>query len=52
MKEKRISYLDYQSLFSTVNYKIFNTKGVEVSVNNFEKLIPSQGTVDLIAVPN
>ena len=52
MKEKQISFSDYQSLFLEVNYRILNTKGIEVSVNNFEKLIPNKGTVDLIAIPN
>ncbi len=52
MKEKNISFADYFSLFSDANYKIINTKGIKVTIGNYKKLIPKNGTVDLIAMPN
>lgn len=51
MKEKKISFSDYSSLFFELNYKILNTKGVEVTLDNYKKHIPENGTVDLIAIP-
>lgn len=52
MREKQVSFADYLSLFSEVNYKILNTKGIQVTIENYRKLIPKNGTVDLIAVPS
>ncbi len=52
MAEKNISYSDYVKLFSHVGYKIVNVKNKEITLENYKKYIPKNGTVDLIAVPS
>ena len=52
MKEKQISFADYLSLFSEVEYNIRNTNGSEINNDNHKQFIPKNGTVDLIALPN
>lgn len=51
MQENNISFKNYYELFSSIDYKIFTVKGKNVNLENFTKRIPSNGTVDLIAIP-
>lgn len=51
MDEKNISFDDYLKLFSELSYKIVTVKNKEVTIANYKKHIPQNGTVDLIAMP-
>jgi FkbM family methyltransferase len=52
MKEKSIDFTFYLDYFNALNYKLITSKsGKEITKNNFYKLIPKLGTIDVIALP-
>jgi FkbM family methyltransferase len=52
MDEKKISFSYYYDYFRQLNYKLVDTKTEkEVTMENYTKLIPKNGSTDLIALP-
>jgi FkbM family methyltransferase len=52
MDEKSIEFDFYFDYFSTLNYRLVDTKtGVQISMINYKKYIPMKGSTDLIAIP-
>ncbi len=52
MDEKNIEFSFYYDYFSKLNYKLLDTKTErEITLQNFRKYIPKNGSTDLIAIP-
>jgi FkbM family methyltransferase len=52
MEEKNISFEFYYTYFKELNYKLIDTKSEKViSLSNYKKYIPKNGSTDLIALP-
>ncbi len=52
MVEKEIDFTFYTKYFEAVNYKLFNVKSEkEINDENWTKIIPDLGTIDVIAIP-
>lgn len=52
MDEKNISFDFYYNYFSQLNYELHDTiSGVKISLENYRKYIPKNGSTDLIAIP-
>lgn len=52
MVDKGIDFDFYHHYFSKLNYKLLDAaNGKEVTLENFKKLIPQKGTIDLLALP-
>ncbi len=52
MDEKNISFSYYFNYFNDLNYKLVDTKTeVQITLDNYKKYIPKNGSTDLIAVP-
>ncbi len=52
MDEKNISFDYYFNYFKDLNYKLFDTKtDHEITLENYRKHIPKNGSTDLIAIP-
>ena len=52
MKDKGISFNFYSDYFSKLNYKLYDSgSGALITIDNYEKYIPEQGTIDIVANP-
>lgn len=51
MKERGISFTDYNAYFSAKNYDMFTPKGEKITMDNYEEYVPQFGTIDVIALP-
>ena len=52
MDEKNINFEFYYNYFQKLNYKLVDTKTEkEISLSNYKKYIPMNGSTDLIAIP-
>ena len=52
MDEKKISFEYYFDYFKRLNYKLIDLKTENaISLDNYKKYIPKNGSTDLIAVP-
>lgn len=51
LKERSIKFEDMLQFFHNVNYSVFTIGGKPINKENFESLIPNNGTIDAIAVP-
>jgi FkbM family methyltransferase len=51
--EKKIEYTFFNDYFTSLNYKLYDAKNrKQVTMENYRKLIPAQGTIDVIALPS
>jgi FkbM family methyltransferase len=52
LDEKNIGYDFYDGYFSSLNYRLVDTKtGVAINLRNYPRYIPKKGSTDLIALP-
>ncbi len=52
MTEKNIDFSHYVNYFNELNYRLFESvKGVEITMANYKRYIPENGTIDIIAAP-
>jgi FkbM family methyltransferase len=52
MDEKNISFEYYYNYFKELNYTLYDTQSnYEITMSNYEKHIPKNGSTDLIAIP-
>ncbi len=52
MDEKNISFEFYYNYFTKLNYKLIDTiTENDISLENYKKYIPQNGSTDLIAIP-
>ncbi len=52
MRERQQSFSDYEELLHPMGYRLLDTKSsCEVRGDNLEKLIPSGGGIDIVAIP-
>lgn len=52
MEDHKIGFAFYQNYFDSLNYKMINSAtGESVTMNNYKKLIPEKGTIDILAIP-
>lgn len=51
MREKNISFSDYEKLFKSYKYSLHTTNGDRINLDNFAKFIPKLGTIDILAIP-
>jgi FkbM family methyltransferase len=52
MEERGVCFADYLQLFGQVNYRLIHSvTGEQVDLDNYRRLIPKYGTIDLIALP-
>ncbi len=52
LKEKGISFTNFESLFSSLKYRLIDTKsGREISQKNYLQLVPKSGSTDIAAIP-
>ncbi|MGZ3919055.1 MAG: FkbM family methyltransferase [Bacteroidia bacterium] len=53
MDEKKISFDFYYNYFKKLNYRLVDTKtSVEITLDNYNRYIPKNGSTDLIALPS
>lgn len=52
LEEQSINFIDILSFFEAIQYEIYTIKGKRITENNFERLIPSNGTIDAIGTPS
>ncbi|MGZ3901728.1 MAG: FkbM family methyltransferase [Bacteroidia bacterium] len=53
MDEKKISFDFYYNYFKKLNYSLVDTKtSVEITLDNYNRYIPKNGSTDLIALPS
>lgn len=51
MKDHKIDFDYYQNYFDSLNYKMMNSAtGEPINMNNYKKLIPEKGTIDILAI--
>jgi FkbM family methyltransferase len=52
LSENKIDYSFFHDYFKALNYRLLEaTSGTELNMENFHKLIPANGTTDVIAIP-
>ncbi len=52
MKEKNLNFSFFSDYFSSFGYKLYDSiKAVEITGLNYEKYIPANATIDIIAIP-
>ena len=52
MEERNISFNDYDIFFKNNCYKLYTTKGKNITGKNYHTYIPKFGTIDLLALPS
>jgi FkbM family methyltransferase len=52
LEENKIGYDFFNDYFTSLNYRLLEAmSGTELSMDNYRKLIPANGTTDVIAIP-
>jgi FkbM family methyltransferase len=52
MKEKGIDFDFYNDYFSSLGYTLYNSADMRsITMENYKKIIPEQGTIDILALP-
>lgn len=53
MEERGISFMDYDKFFTQLNYTLSDASNNRlISKDNHKKMIPQQGTIDVLAIPD
>ena len=52
MLEQKLSFKDYYSFLNDLNYNLFSIQdNLEITLENFQSIIPTLSTIDIIAIP-
>jgi len=52
MIERGISFMDYKGFFDDLDYKLSDASNNKlITKNNYKRMIPKQGTIDVLAIP-
>jgi len=53
MEEHGITFKDYDRFFSKLDYKLSDSSNNKsITIENYKRMIPKQGTIDVLALPN
>lgn len=52
MEERGIDFMDYESFFRELKYALSDaSSNKKITIKNYKKMIPTQGTIDILALP-